>query len=64
MITNTVKAAKSRRGHNEEVARHNHLGVVMDEGQPTLFGIGRPHRAVAQVLPDGTGRYSNPEFEF
>src|SRR5262252_1070213 len=38
--------------------------MVMDEGQPTLLGIGRVHRAVAQVLPHGTGRYSNPELQF
>src|SRR4029077_6316416 len=58
-----VKGAKSGRNHNEEVTRHDPLGMVMDEGQPTLLWIGRAHRAVAQVLLHGTGRYSNPEFQ-
>ena len=59
-----VKGAKSGRNHNEEVTRHDHLGMVMDEGQPTLLWIGRAHRAVAQVPLHGSGRYSNPEFQF
>src|SRR5215469_8455207 len=59
-----VKSAKSRRDHNEEITCHDHLGMVMDEGQPALFGIGCAHRAGVQVLPYSTRRYSNSEFEF
>src|SRR4026209_1826407 len=34
-----VKRAKSGRDHGEEVARHDHLGMVADEGQPSLLRI-------------------------
>src|SRR5215467_8466406 len=40
------------------------LATPAHEGQPTLLGIGRAYRTVAQVLPHGTGRYANPEFQF
>ena len=39
--------------HHEEVAGHHDLGVVADEGQPTLFRVRRAHRAVPpEVLAD------------
>jgi hypothetical protein len=58
-----VEGAKSRCDHNEEVTCHNHVGVVMNEGQPTLLSIGCAHRAVAQVLPHGTGAPTLPSIE-
>ena len=58
-----VKRAESGRHDYEEVARHNPLGMVMDEGQPTLLWIGCAYRSAAlQVLPHGAGRDPNPEF--
>ena len=40
--------------HHEEVAGHNDLGMVADEGQPTLFRVKRAHRTVpAEVLAGG-----------
>src|ERR1035438_9503884 len=34
-----VKCAKSGRDHNEEVTRHDHLGMIVDKSQPTLLWI-------------------------
>ena len=51
------------RDHNEEVTRH--LGMVVDEGQPTLLGIRRARRrATTQVLLHGAGRNSNSQLQF
>src|SRR5712691_10358222 len=59
-----VKGAESGRDYHEEIARHNRLGMVMDEGQPTLLWIGCAHRSAAlQVLLDGAGRNPDPEFQ-
>jgi len=44
-----VKGAKSGRDDNEEVAGRDHLGVMMDEGEPALLGVGRrKYRATVQ----------------
>src|SRR5262245_38402044 len=41
-------------GDHHEIAGHNDLGVVADEGQPALFRVRRAHRTVfAKVLADG-----------
>ena len=45
-----VKGAKGGRDHDEEVTRYDHLGMVMDEGQPPL----RVDRACAPVRRAGT----------
>jgi len=37
--------------------------MIVDKGQPTLLWIRRAHRALAEVLLHGTGRYSNAEFQ-
>jgi hypothetical protein len=38
--------------------------MVMDEGQPTLLGIGCANRMAAlHVLSHSAGRYSNAEFQ-
>lgn len=59
-----VKRAECGSDHNEEVARRDHLGMVMDEGQPTLLGIGCANRMAAlHVLSHSAGRYSNAEFQ-
>src|SRR6266851_115690 len=48
--------------HNEEVARHDHLGMVMDERQPTLLWIGcTPRAAALQVLLHRARRNPDPE---
>ena len=40
--------------HHEEVAGRHDLGMVADEGQPTLFRVTRAHRTVSmEVLADG-----------
>ena len=60
-----VKGAERGRDHDEEVARHDRLGMIVDEGQPTLLGIGCAYRpAVLQVLLHGAGRDPDPEFQF
>src|SRR5262245_10786734 len=59
-----VKSAESGSDHDEEVTRHNHLGVVVDEAQPTLLWVGSAHwAATAQVLRHGAGRDPNPELQ-
>ncbi len=59
-----IQSAKGVRYHDEEVARHDHLGMVMDERQPTLFGIGcAPRAAALQVLLHRARRNPDPEFE-
>src|SRR5678816_4759060 len=46
-----IQRAKAGGNDHEEVARHDHLGMVMDERQPTLLGIGwAPRAAALQVL--------------
>ena len=35
-----IQSAKGGRYHDEKVARHDHLAMVMDERQPTLLWIG------------------------
>ena len=46
-----VQCAERGCDHNEEVAGRDHLGMIADEGQPTLLWIGRAHRSGgAQVL--------------
>ena len=46
-----VKGAESGRNHDEEVARHDQLGVVADESQPALLRIWfSPGASVLQVL--------------
>ena len=58
-----VQSSERGRDHDEEVTRHDELGVIADEGRPSLFWIGRAHRAaVAQALPNRAGR--NPDSEF
>ena len=48
-----VEGAKRGRDDDEEVAGHDHLGMIVDEGEPALLGIGRAHGAApAQVLRD------------
>jgi len=37
-----IQGAKAGRNDHEEVARHDHLGMVMDERQPTLLWIASP----------------------
>src|SRR6516164_11617546 len=59
-----VEGAKSRCDNHEEVTCHDYLDMVMHEGQPTLLWIGCARRAFVPVLLHGTGRYSNPEFQF
>ena len=60
-----VKGAESGRDHDETVASHNCLGVVADEGPPTLLWNRRAHRAAnAQVLLHRAGRNPDPEFQF
>src|SRR5215813_4370015 len=40
--------------HHEEVAGYHDLGMIADEGQPTLFRVRRAHRTLsAEVLADG-----------
>src|SRR5215813_7239712 len=40
--------------HHEEVAGHHDLGMIADEGQPTLFRVRRAHRTLsAEALADG-----------
>src|SRR5215831_4804753 len=40
--------------HHEEIASHNYLGMIVDEGQPALFRVRRAHRTViAKVFTDG-----------
>src|SRR5215813_7203451 len=40
--------------HHEEIASHNYLGMIVDEGQPALFRVRRTHRTViAKVFTDG-----------
>jgi len=41
-----IKGAKRRRDHDEEVARQDHLGMVVDKGQPTLIRIGCSRKQV------------------
>jgi hypothetical protein len=46
-----VEVSESGCDHDEEVTGHDDLGMVVDEGQPTLFRIGRARRAaVSQVV--------------
>lgn len=45
--------------HNEEVARRDHLGMVMDEGQPTLLGIGCASRMAALDVWTDASRHGN-----
>ena len=40
-----VEDAERGRHHHEEVAGHDHLGVIVDEGEPALLGVWRAHRA-------------------
>src|SRR5215469_4360955 len=50
--------------HHEEIAGHNYLGVVADEGPPALFGVRRAHRTVfAKVLADGAWGDPNGELQ-
>lgn len=37
-----IQSAERCRDHDEEIASHAHLGMVMDEGQPTLHGAVPP----------------------
>ena len=40
--------------HHEEVAGYHDLGMIANEGQPTLFRVRRAHRTLsAEVLADG-----------
>ena len=65
MIDEYIQRAERGSDHNEEVAGHDHLGMVADESQPTLLWIGRAHRSTsAQVLSHRAWRYSNAEFQF
>src|SRR6187551_2170545 len=58
-----VESVKRGRDHDEEVAGHDHLGVIVDEGEPALLGVWRAHRsATAQVLRDRTGGTRIPSF--
>ena len=51
-----VESVKRGRDDDEEVAGHDHPGVILDEGEPALLGIGRAHGAApAQVLRDRAG---------
>jgi len=60
-----IKDAETGRDHNEEIARHDPLGMVVDESQPTLLRVGRTRRDTrAQVLLNGAGRNPNPELQF
>jgi len=46
-----VKGTKRGRHYDEEVAGHDYLGVIVDEGEPALLGVWRAHRsATAQIL--------------
>ena len=59
-----VQSAEGDRDHGEEVARHDRLGVVADERQPSLLRISHsPGPAPLQVFPDGSGRNPNTEFQ-
>jgi len=60
-----AQGAESGCDDDEKVTRHDHLGMVVDEGQPTLLWIGRAHRSAAtQALLYGAGRDPDPEFQF
>ena len=49
-----VEGTECSGDHHEEVAGHHDLGVVADEGQPTLFRVRRAHGTVtAEVVADG-----------
>ena len=51
-----VQCAECGGDNDEEVAGDHYLGMVSDEGQPTLLRIGRTHgSATTQVLSDSTG---------
>src|SRR5215831_8818608 len=59
-----VQVSKSSCDHDEEVTSHNDLGVVVDEGQPALLGIGRARRtAVSQIVLHGAGRDPDSELQ-
>jgi hypothetical protein len=57
-----IEGPEGGRDHHEEVAGHHDLGMVADEGQPTLFRVRRPHWTLsAEVLADGA--WGNPNGE-
>ena len=59
-----VQCTEGGGDHHEEVAGRDHLGMVADEGEPTLFWIGRAHWSPgAQVLSHSAGRDQNPELQ-
>src|SRR5215471_6955893 len=50
--------------HHEEVAGYHDLGMIADEGQPTLFRVRRAHRTrSAEVLADGAWGDPNGELQ-
>src|SRR4029450_153538 len=58
-----VQGAKGGCDPHEEVARPDPLGMVMDERQPPLFGIGwAPRAAAPQVLLHRARRNPDPQF--
>src|SRR5687768_11911313 len=59
-----VKDAETSRNHNKEIRRDDPLGMVVEEGQPTLSWIWGSYRSkCAQVLLDSTRRNPNTEFQ-
>ena len=60
-----VKSAETGRDRDKEVACHDHLGVVADEGEPSLLRIWFSSGAsILQVFPNRSGRNPDAEFEF
>ena len=60
-----VQGAERCRDHGEEVARHDHLGIVVDEGQPSLHRIWlSPGASFPEVFLYRPGRYPDPQLQF
>src|SRR5688572_32753638 len=59
-----VQRAERGGDQDEEVAGDDHVGMIADEGQPTLLWIGRAQRSAgAQVLSYRPRRHPNAEFQ-
>src|SRR5688500_8888125 len=60
-----IQPAERCGDHNEEIAGSDPLGMVADEGQPTLLWIGRARRSTtAQVPSNARGDTRRPSFSF
>lgn len=62
LLGNTAETGRDR---DKKVACHDHLGVVADEGEPSLLRIWFSSGAsILQVFPNRSGRNPDAEFEF